>query len=425
VAAERSSAARWSGVPARGSLSAKVRELLEAHGQPPREVYFDLENSGWVPPEVVEAMLPYFNRRGYGHPSITHKVGWEALEVVYEAKELLADTLGASSAEEIALTHSGTEANNLAILGCLLANRRRGGRVVVSAVEHLSVIFPAEFAAQLLGFEVVRVPVDGEGFVDPELLKQYVDRDTVLVSIQAVNHEIGTVQPLRELVDVAKSANPDVVFHTDAADAYGWIPLDVERLGVDMLTVSGHKIHGPRGVGALYVREGVRLEPPLRGQLSSEKLWPGVENVPAIAGLKKAVELMFRDFDGRVSYVRGLRDRLISGVLERVPHVLVNGPLGERRAANNANLSFLYVEGEALTIELSTRGVYVSSGSACSSRVLEPSHVLLAIGRRHEEAHGSILFKLSHYHSPEDVEYALEVIPQAVERLRSISSWRA
>ncbi|MEM1929696.1 MAG: cysteine desulfurase family protein [Thermofilaceae archaeon] len=406
------------------SLSVKVRELLKAHGQPEREVYFDLENSGWVPPEVVEAMLPYFNARGYGHPSITHKPGWEALEVVYEAKELIAKTLGVRDLEAISFTHSGTEANNLAILGYLLANREKGGKVVVSAVEHLSVIFPAEHAAKLLGYKVVQVPVDKEGFVDPELLKLYVDRDTVLVSVQAVNHEIGTIQPIKELVDVVKSANPEAVFHTDAADAYGWIPFNVEELGVDMATLSGHKIHGPRGVGALYVREGVKLEPPLRGQLSAEKLWPGVENVPAIAGFKKAVEIAFSSFEERVSYVRSLRDRLISGVLERTPHVLVNGPLGERRAPNNANLSFLYVEGEALTVELSMRGIYVSSGSACSSRVLEPSHVLLAIGRRHEEAHGSILFKLSHYHKPEDVEYAIEVIPDAVKRLRSLSSWK-
>jgi cysteine desulfurase len=404
------------------SVAAKLRELLREHGQPPREVYFDLENSGWVPPEVVEAMLPYFNARGYGHPSITHKPGWEALEVLYEAKELVARTLGASNPEEIAFTHSGTEANNLAVLGYLLANRERRGKVVVSAVEHLSVIFPAEFAAKLFGFKVVRVPVDSEGFVDPEVLKSYVDRETVLVSVQAVNHEIGTVQPLKELVDTVKAANPDAVFHTDAADAYGWVNLDVEKLGVDMLTVSGHKVHGPRGVGALYAREGVKLEPPLRGQLSAEKLWPGVENVPLIAGFKRAVELQFENMERNVSYVKGLRDKLIDGVLARVPHVLVNGPLGERRAPNNANLSFLYVEGEALTVELSMRGIYVSSGSACSSRILEPSHVLLAIGRKHEEAHGSILFKLSRYHKPEDIDYALEEVPKAVARLRAISS---
>ncbi|MEM2389364.1 MAG: cysteine desulfurase family protein [Ignisphaera sp.] len=407
------------------SMSGKIREFLEVHGKPSREVYYDLENSGFVPQEVVEAMIPYFNRVGYGHPSITHRVGWEALEVIYETKELVAKTIGGVDPEEIVFTHSGTEANNLAILGYLLKNRGRGGRVVLSAIEHLSTIFPAQFASELLGFKVQLIPVDRNGLADPELLKMYIDKDTVLVSIQAVNHEIGTIQRLKELIDVVKDMNPDAVFHTDAADGYGWIPIDVRRLGVDMMTISSHKIHGPRGVGVLYVKRDVELEPPIRGQLSVEKIWPGVENTPLIAGFKKAVEITFRDFDYRVSYVERLRDKLINGLVEKIPSVIVNGPWDEHvryRVANNANLSFLYIEGEAVTVELSLNGIYVSSGSACTSRVLEPSHVLLAIGRKHEEAHGSILFKLSHYHREEDIDYTLDVTPKAVERLRSISS---
>lgn len=400
----------------------KIRGLLKVHGKPVREVYFDLENSGWVPSEVVEAMLPYFNRYGYGHPSITHKPGWEALEVVYEAKELVAKTINASSPEEIVFTHSGTEANNLAIMGSILANRERKGKILVSAIEHLSVIFPAEYIAEQLGYRVIRIPVDSEGFIDPEVLKIYMDKNVVLVSIQIVNHEIGTIQDIKELVDTAKSINPEVIFHTDAADAYGKIPVDVNRVNVDLLTISSHKVLGPRGVGALYVREGVRIEPILRGQLSVERLWPGVENVPAIAGFKKAVELAFNNFDANIQYVKNLRDRLLKGIVDNIPHVLVNGPIGDRRAPDNVNISFLYVEGEALTVELSMRGIYVSSGSACTSRVLEPSHVLLAIGRKHEEAHGSILFKTSRYHKPEDIDYTLEQLPKALSRLRTISS---
>ncbi len=402
----------------------KIRELLKAHGTPNREVYFDLENSGWVPREVVDAMLPYYNLVGYGHPSITHKVGWEALEAVYEAKEFIVSTIGAYSSEELVFTHSGTEANNLAVLGYLLKNRGKRGKVIVSAIEHLSVVFPAELASEMLGFKVQRVPVDLEGFVDPELLKLYVDKDTALVSVQMVNHEIGTKQNLKELVDVVKSVNPNTVFHTDAADAYGWVPIDVRKIGVDMMTLSSHKVHGPKGVGALYIRNGIEVESPLRGQLSVERLWPGVENVPAIAGFKKAAEMMFTNFDGRVAYVKALRDKLVNGIINAVPHVKVNGPLGDRRAPNNANISFLFIEGEALTVELSMNGIYVSSGSACTSRVLEPSHVLLAIGRKHEEAHGSILFKVSHYHKEEDVEYTLSTIPRAVGRLRTISPVR-
>jgi len=399
-----------------------VKELLKAHGKPVKEVYYDLENSGWVPPEVVEAMLPYFNKIGYGHPAITNKPGWEAYEVIYETKELLAKTLNASPNDEFVFTHSATEANNLAIMGTAVVNRDRGGRIVVSAIEHLSVIFPAEFASKLFGFKVMRVPVDGEGFVDPEVLAAYVGRETVLVSIQMVNHEIGTIQDIERIAKVVKELNPNTVVHVDAADAYGRLGIDLKRLDVDLMSLSSHKIHGPKGVGVLYVREGVKLEPLLRGQLSVEKLWPGVENVPAIAGFKKAIELAFSNFDSNVSRLRMLRDKLLYGITEGVPNTLINGPQGMRRAPDNVNVSFLFVEGEALTVELSLRGIYVSSGSACTSRVLEPSHVLLAIGRRHEEAHGSILFKVSRYHSDEDITYTLEHVPQAVERLRKIST---
>ncbi len=406
----------------RSNISKNIKELLRTHGKPRREVYFDLENSGWVPREVVEAMIPYYSTYGYGHPAITHKPGWEALEILYEAKEETAKTISAKP-DEIVFTHSGTEANNLAIMGSILANKsRRGGKIIVSAIEHLSVIFPAERIAELLGFKVLRIPVDEYGFVNPDILEEYMSKDVVLVSIQAVNHEIGTIQNLGELVRIVKDYNPDIIFHTDAADAYARIPLDVKKLDVDLLTISSHKIHGPRGVGVLYVRENVKIEPILYGQLSSEKLWPGVENIPAIAGFKKAVELAFEDFNSNVSYMRRLRDKLLSGIEEKVDDIIVNGPRGEKRAPDNVNISFLYVEGEALTVELSLNGIYVSSGSACTSRVLEPSHVLLAIGREHEEAHGSILFKVSRYHGEEDIDYALEVIPKAVKRLRSISS---
>ncbi|MEM1935971.1 MAG: cysteine desulfurase family protein [Sulfolobales archaeon] len=405
-------------------MRVSVEELLRAHGRPPREVYFDNENSGYVPREVVEEMIPYFNSIGYGHPSITHKPGWEAYEVLYKTKELLTKVLNAEGLGEFAFVHSGTEANNLAVLGYALANRGRGGKIVVSAIEHLSVIYPAEEAERLFGFRVVRVPVDSEGFVDPEVLKEFVDGSTSLVSIQMVNHEIGTVQNIFELSKVVKEVNPRAVFHTDAADAFGKIPIDLKKLEhVDMVTLSSHKIHGPRGVGVLFIREGVRVEPVLKGQLSYEKLWPGVENVPLIAGFRKAVELAYRDFDLNVAKMREARDLLVRGILEKVSDVLVNGPSDfSMRSPDNANLSFLYVEGEALTVELSINGVYVSSGSACTSRILEPSHVLLAIGRKHEEAHGSILFKTSRYHTREDIEYTLEVLPKAVDRLRGIST---
>lgn len=399
-----------------------IKDLLKAHGKPKREVYFDLENSGFVPDEVVEAMLPYFNKKGYGHPAITHKVGWEAFEVLDETKNLVAKTIGASSSDEIVFTHSGTGANNLAIMGTALANRGKKKKIVVSSIEHLSVVFPAEKAEELFGFKVQMVPVDEKGFIDPEIFQAYMDKDVAIVSIQMVNHEIGTIQNIKELVEIAKDANPEMIFHTDAADAYARMPINVDKLGVDLLTISSHKIHGPRGVGVLYTRTGIKLEPILYGQLSVEKLWPGVENVPLIAGFKKAIELAFKNFNDNVKKMMDLRDMLLNGIINCVPEVLINGPLGDKRTPDNVNVSFLYVEGEAITIDFSLNGIYVSSGSACSSRILEPSHVLLAIGRKHEEAHGSILFKVSRYHSVEDIKYALEKIPSSIERLRKISS---
>ncbi len=392
-----------------------VSALLKAHGTPPKEVYLDHENSGWVPPEVVEAMLPYFNERGYGHPSITNKPGWEALEVVESTAETVAATLSVDPSQ-IHFVHSGTEANNLAILGSMMALKRKG-KIIVSDIEHYSVLLPA-LSLEDAGFRVVRAPVDEEGFVDIDVIRELVDSETVLVSVQAVNHEIGTVQRLKEIVEVVKDRNPDVIFHTDACDAYGKVPLKAEEIGVDLMTLSSHKILGPKGVGVLWVSEGVRVEPILKGALSSQSLWPGVENVPALAGFRKAVELAFQDGLSRVS---SLRDRLINGILDGVPDTQLNGPSGEMRAPDNVNISFLHVEGEALTVELSLRGVYVSSGSACTSRVLEPSHVMLAIGKDYEAAHGSLLFKLTRYHSEGDVDYVVDQVIESVGRLREIS----
>ncbi len=397
----------------------KVSEFIKYHGKPVREVYLDHENSGWVPPEVVEAMLPYFNQKGYGHPSITNLPGWEAYEVVESTLEEVSKTINARGGELI-LTHSGTEANNLAIIGGALARGKERNKIITSAIEHVSVLFPAR-SLEEHGYRVVTVPVDKEGFVDPDLLSMLIDHETLMVSIQMVNHEIGTIQDIKTLVETVKDKNDKIIFHTDAVDAYGRMKIDVEELGVDLLTLSSHKIHGPKGIGILYAREDVKLKPVMHGALSTQRMWPGVENTPALAGFKKAVELAFSNFDYNIEKMKKLRDRLMHGILENVPDVLLNGPMGEKRAPDNLNVSFLYVEGESITVELSLRGIYVSSGSACTSRVLEPSHVILAIGRKHEEAHGSILFKVSRYQTEEDIEYVLSQIPPAIEKLRIMS----
>jgi cysteine desulfurase len=397
-----------------------VRELLKAHEGLKREVYLDIENSSFVPPDVLEAMLPYFNERAYGNPTLTHKPGWEAFEAIMESAQKIAGYLGCKNLEEVNFTPGETEANNLALLGATLNMRGKGGKIVVSEIEPLSVIHVAEMLAKN-GFSVVKVPVDGEGFVNLEKLKETVDRETVLASFSVVNHEIGTIQPIREIAEIVRDKNPNAIIHTDASDAYGKIPFKVRESGVDMATISSYKILGPRGVGALYVREGVNIERILEGQIGTQKLWPGVENTPLIVGFAKASELMFEKFEENVQQMRRLRDKLIEGITATIPEVRLNGPRGEKRAPDNVNISFLRCEGEALTIELSLNGVYVSSGSACTRRLLQPSHVLVAIGRRFEEAHGSILMKVTRVHKEEDVDYVLEVLPKAVERLRGIT----
>jgi cysteine desulfurase len=273
---------------------------------------------------------------------------------------------------------------------------------------------------QKFGFTVTKIPVNKEGFVNLEKLKEAIDNETILVSISAVNNEIGTVQPIKEAVDIVKAKNPQALFHSDASDAYGRIPLNVEDLKLDLATVSSYKIQGPRGMGAMYLREGVNMERILEGQIGTQKLWPGVENTPLIVGFTKASELAFQNFDGNVAKMRLLRDKLVDGIFGELDDLRFNGPKGDKRSPDNANISILRCEGEALTIELSLKGVYVSSGSACSRRLLQPSHVLIAIGRIFEEAHGSILMKVTRSLTEEDIAYVLEVLPTAVNRIRGI-----
>jgi len=397
-----------------------VRELLKAHEGLKHEVYLDIENSSFVPADVLEAMLPYFNKRAYGNPTLTHKPGWEAFEAIMESAQKIAGYLGCKNLEEVNFTPGETEANNLALLGTTLQMRGKGKKIVISEIEPLSVVHVAEMLAKN-GFSVVKVPVNNEGFINLEKLKESVDRETVLASFSAVNHEIGTIQPIKEITRIVKDKNPNVLVHTDASDAYGKIPFNVQETSMDMATISSYKILGPRGVGALYVREGVNIERILEGQIGTQKLWPGVENTPLIVGFAKASELMFEKFEENVRHMKKLRDMLIEGIMGKIPDVRLNGPKGEKRAPDNVNISFLRCEGEALTIELSLNGVYVSSGSACTRRILQPSHVLTAIGRRFEEAHGSILMKVTRLHTEEDIKYVLEVLPKAVERLRGIT----
>ncbi len=397
-----------------------VKELLKAHEGLTQEVYLDNENSTCVPQEVVDAMMPYYNQQAYGNPALTHKPGWEAYETIMESAQKIAAFLDCEMLEEITFTPGETEANNLAIMGAAVAMRTKGKRIVVSEIEPLNVLHVAEML-QKGGFEIVKIPVDAKGFWNLDKLGEAITKETVLVSLSTVNHEIGTVEPVEEALEITKDKNSDVLFHTDASDAFGRIPFNVTDLSVDMATVSSYKILGPRGMGALYVKDGVKFDRILEGQIGTQQLWPGVENTPLIVGFTKASELAFENFEENTKHMRTLRDRLINETMETVPDVILNGPESEKRSPDNVNMSFLRCEGEALTIELSLKGVYVSSGSACSRRLLQPSHVLVAIGRKFDEAHGSMLMKVTRYHTEEDINHVLKIIPEAVNRLRGIT----
>ena len=320
-----------------------VKELLKAHKAVKRDVYLDIENSSAVPAEVVDAMLPYYDRLAYGNPTLTHKPGWEAFETIMESSQRIASFLKCKTVEEVNFTPGETEANNLAIMGIALALREKARKIVISEVEPINVLQVVEML-QKSGFTTTKIPVDREGFLNLNRLSEAIDHETALVSLSTVNHEIGTVQPIKEAVEIVQDRNKETVFHTDASDAYGKIPFNVQDLGVDMATVSSYKILGPRGVGCLYVKEGVEVERILEGQIGTQRLWPGVENTPLIVGFTKASELVFRDFEETVRRVKKLRDKLVDGITARVADVELNGPVGSRRAPDNANISFLRCE---------------------------------------------------------------------------------
>jgi cysteine desulfurase len=402
-------------------ISRDVAALLESHGVPQREVYLDSENSGMIFPQALAAMQEAYTGSGMGHPSITHRKGWEAYETLYKSTLALAKAMHCKP-DEIAYTHSGTEANNLAITGLALAAKTRK-KIVISSIEHLSVVFTAE-QLQQAGLRVVKIPVERDGFVNMDALAGQLDKETLLVSIAPVNHEIGTIQDTQAIAEMVKDRDPEIMLHLDARDAFTKVPLDLEKSGADLASFSSHKVYGPKGAGALYIREGVEVKPIIHGQLSTQKLWAGIENIPAIVGFATATSLMQEHHYEYTRKMAQLRDRLIAGITKTVGHTLLNGPAGNRRAPDNVNISFLNCEGEAMTVEMSLKGVYVSSGSACTSRVLEPSHVLLAIHRKYEEAHGSILMKTTPFHTQDDIDYVILCFEAAVRRIRSMSPFK-
>ena len=380
-----------------------------------RPVYLDNGATTPILPEVREAMLPFLGE-AFGNPSCLHDWGDVAREAVEAAREQVASLIGAR-AEEIIFTGSGTESNNFAVKGLALAPQKKGKHIIVSALEHFSVLYSAR-TLEKLGFELSLVPVDKYGVVDPEAVRRLIRKDTIMVSVMHANGEVGSLEPIAEIAKITREHN--IPFHTDAVATAGTIPVDVEALGVDTLSLAGNQFYGPKGIGALWVRKGVRIMPLLDGGVQEGGRRAGTENVPAIVGLGKAAELAKADMSRRVSHVSGLRDRLLKELPSRIEHVVVTGHPRDR-LPGNCSFCIQFIEGESMLMMLNMRGVAVSSGSSCTSKALKASHVLLAMGLSHELAQSSVLFTLGIDNSDSDVDYVLEVMPPIVERLRQMS----
>jgi len=380
-----------------------------------REVYLDYAATTPVLPEVLEAMLPYF-KDAYGNAQSLHNWGDKAREAVEEGRGKVADLIGGEP-EEIIFTASGTESNNFAIKGLAMAQQAKGKHIVVSAIEHFSVLHSAK-TLEKWGFELTEVPVDKYGLVDPDKVVQSLRKDTILVSIMHANNEVGTIQPIKEIARVVKKTG--ALFHTDAVATAGVIPVDVKELGVDALSLAANQFYGPKGVGALWLKKGARIIPFLDGGVQEWGKRAGTENVPAIVGLGKAAELAKADMKSRIQRFSALRDKLIAGLPSRIEHVTVTGH-HTRRLPGNASFCVEFIEGEAMLMLLNHQGIAVSSGSACTSRALKASHVLIAMGIPHEVAQGSLLFSFGLANTEEDVEYVLEAMPPIVDRLRQMS----
>ena len=380
-----------------------------------RRIYLDYAATTPAHPEVAKTMLPYFTD-AFGNPSSIHSYGQEAKVAIEEARVKVANLIGARD-EEITFTSGGTEADNFALKGTAFANEPKGNHIITSPIEHHAVIETCKFLEKS-GFLVSYLPVDKQGMVDPDHVKKAITNRTILISVMHANNEMGTIEPISEIGRIAKEAG--VYFHTDAVQTAGHIPVDVNELGVDLLSMSAHKLCGPKGVGALYVRKGTKLTPFMHGGEQERRRRASTENVPGIVGFGCAVELAQQEISQEAQRLTNLRHQLIKGLLERIDHTHLNGhPV--MRLPNNVNVSIDFVEGESMVLNLDLEGICVSTGSACSSSSLEPSHVLLAIGLPPEQAHGSLRLTLGKWTSEEDISRVLEVLPRIVARLRAMS----
>jgi cysteine desulfurase len=380
-----------------------------------KKIYLD--NAATTPTDtrVLQAMLPYFTEV-YGNPSSLHTFGQEAKHAIEDARYGIAAFIGAKP-EEIIFTSGGTESNNCAIKGIAYARREKGNHIITSKIEHHAILEPCHFLEKQ-GFEITCIPVNECGLVDPADVEKAITEKTILISVMHANNEIGTIQPIAEIGKIARGKG--VYFHTDAVQTLGHLPIDVNELNVDILSASGHKLHGPKGVGILYVRKGVRMHPFMHGGDQEKGRRASTHNVPGIVGFGKAVELEKAEMGKEIEQLTFLRDKLIKGIISTIGFTRLNGH-PTQRLPNNVNVSISYVEGESMLLNLDMEGIACSTGSACTSSSLEPSHVLMAIGLPHELAHGSLRFSLGRQTSEDDIDYVLAVLPGIIGKLRSMS----
>lgn len=380
-------------------------------------IYLDYAATAPTDPEVTKAMLPYFTEQ-YGNPSTVYSIGREVRAAVDEARERIAAAIGAQR-DEIIFTSGGTEANNFAIQGIFSAHSKKGNHIITTKIEHHAILEPLHYLEKN-GAKVTYLPVDSDGLVNPEDVRNAITDQTILVTIMAANNEIGTLQPISEIARITKEKG--VTFHTDAVQALGSVPLNVQDWGVDMLSMAGHKIYGPKGIGALYVKKGIKINPLIRGGAQERNRRAGTENTPAMIGFAKSVELAVGNLKERTEKIKGLREKLIDGLFDRIDGIRLNGHR-ENRLPNNVNICIRGVEGESILLLLDMQGICVSSGSACTSGSLEPSHVLLSLGIPQEVAHGSIRFSLGKDTTEQEIETVLEALPPIIERLRAMSPY--
>ena len=381
-----------------------------------RQVYLDYSATTPVKEEVLKEMIPYFTEK-FGNPSSLYTIGATSKEAIEKARGQVAKLINATE-KEIFFTATGTEADNWAVLGAADALKNKGNHIITTKIEHHAMLHSCEYLEKR-GYEVTYLDVDSEGRVNPEDLKAAITDKTILVSIMFANNEIGTIQPIKELAAIAREHG--VLFHTDAVQALGNVRIDVKELGIDLMSMSAHKIYGPKGVGALYIRKGVRISNYMHGGAQESRKRAGTENLPGVVGFGKAAELAYEHLDEHIEKLSGLRNYLIEQITSKIPHVKVNGSM-EHRHPGNANITFEYIEGEAMLLYLDMKGIAISTGSACSSALLNPSHVLTAIGVPVENIHGSLRFTVGDPTTKEDIDYVVDELAQVVSKLRSISS---